>query len=409
MQGERVKHSKRNATSTWSGFSHQGKLGILIALRDLEDLGHLADDDLQKWHLEYEVSEDITIWEGEKVISKHQVKANNSSGHLYSSYSTAIDKFECADTPEDARFLHTTREVLDFKTNTNKVKSYVYPNGKNYCKLADDECFSFCVEAVSRIRPGISEEFSKQICYALMGIVAKQISLSHDSMNGSGTLIPATIDFLTISRMVSSSTIDDIIQETEEARLKNTLVKSWDSLQESCLESGIDLGDDGIYRTNEAISQINKMEYGELTDFLKFIHPNLDFIDNRNISESGFQDVFIKVIAECIPDFDVDTGAYLVKGRRYIPTTIADTNTPLKAHMVAKQIIKHHDADSKRWLFEGSSIINLNIEGDLIGLSKLSRGTYGSLNGNEHIMAYTDSSLIRTDEAINEINAGVEV
>lgn len=409
MQDERVKHSKRNATSTWSGFSHQGKLGILIALREIERLGSITDDDLQKWCLEYEVSEDITIWNNNIVVSKHQVKANNSSGHLYSSYSAAIDKFECTDTPEDARFLHTTRKVTDFKDNTNKVKTYLYPDGKEYCRLADDQCFSFCVDAIGSVRTGISKEFSKQICHALMGLVAKQIAASHDSMDGTGTHIPAKIDFLTISRMVHTSSIDEIIQEADEARLKNTLVKSWDGLRESCLEAGVEIKEDNVLRTNDVVASINKMDYTELIDFLKFIHPNLDFSRNRNISESGFQDVFIKVISECIPEFDIESGVYSIKDRRYIPTTIADVNTPIKAYVVAKAIINNHDADSKRWLFERSSIINLNIEGDLMTLSKINREAYKPVRGHEHIMAYTDSSLVKTDDAIQEINAGIEV
>lgn len=408
MQKERVKHSSRNATSTWSGFSHQGKVGILIALLEMERLGPIDDDELQKWHLEYEVSEDITIWNNDTVASRHQVKANNSSGHLYSTYSAAIDKFECADTPEDARFLHTTREVVDFQQdNTNKVKLYSYPDGKKYCRLAEDQCFTFCVDAIGRTRTGVNKEFSMQICYALMGLVSKQVAMSHNSIGG-GAIVPAKIDFLAISQMIHTSSVDKIIDEAHEARLKNTLVKAWDGLREAHLEVGDEINEGHVLRVNSIVASINKMDYGELMDFLKFIHPDLDFAKNINVDEGGFRDVFIKVISECIPEFNIESGTYSIENRRYIPTTITRVDSVANAHAVAKAIINNHDADSKRWLFEKSSVINLNIEGNLMALAKSNRVAHEPTQGREHIMAYTDSSLIKIDSAIKEINAGAE-
>ena len=81
---------KRNATASWSGFSHQGQVGLLIAIRKMRENGI----DLTNHYLEYEKKEDVAICQRTngitQYLSVHQVKAYYSNGHLLSSYESVF-------------------------------------------------------------------------------------------------------------------------------------------------------------------------------------------------------------------------------------------------------------------------------------------------------------------------------
>jgi hypothetical protein len=48
----------RNATASWSGFSHQGQVGILVALREMKKI---PKEEYDSHFLEYETQEDVAI------------------------------------------------------------------------------------------------------------------------------------------------------------------------------------------------------------------------------------------------------------------------------------------------------------------------------------------------------------
>jgi hypothetical protein len=50
--------SNRNATASWSGFSHQGQVGLLIALRDLQKDGVDKDNN----YVLFEKHEDVAVY-----------------------------------------------------------------------------------------------------------------------------------------------------------------------------------------------------------------------------------------------------------------------------------------------------------------------------------------------------------
>ena len=72
--------TNRNATASWSGFSHQGQVGILIALRELQKDGIDKDNT----YVQFEKHEDVAIFIAKKpqpeFVSVHQVKAYYSDG-----------------------------------------------------------------------------------------------------------------------------------------------------------------------------------------------------------------------------------------------------------------------------------------------------------------------------------------
>ena len=53
---------KNNATSSWSGYNHQGQIGIFLALKELNELLP-KEEDLSKYSVEFEKEdgEDVDI------------------------------------------------------------------------------------------------------------------------------------------------------------------------------------------------------------------------------------------------------------------------------------------------------------------------------------------------------------
>lgn len=80
----------RNATSSWSGYIHQGKVGFLVALRQLRQCIE-AGVSYEEYSIRYENAEDFDIIGNEgQVLSRHQVKAY-TDGTSRERYSTLFN------------------------------------------------------------------------------------------------------------------------------------------------------------------------------------------------------------------------------------------------------------------------------------------------------------------------------
>ncbi|HEL1198458.1 TPA: hypothetical protein TVL19_001682, partial [Streptococcus equi subsp. zooepidemicus] len=110
----RVAGKKNNATSSWSGYNHQGQVGIFLALKELRVLLQKSKD-YNDYSVEFEKEdgEDVDIVQNNTVISRHQVKAKTTSKNL-NAYKDVLERFNITDVGEDSRYLHTIREVIGF-------------------------------------------------------------------------------------------------------------------------------------------------------------------------------------------------------------------------------------------------------------------------------------------------------
>lgn len=405
----RVAYTKRNASDKWNGFSYQGKVGLLLGLISLKTKVDLNDEELGRWYFQYEVSEDVTLANDTEIISKHQVKSYSSkSSHLFTTYKSAIDDFETEGTPEDGRFLHVATAIADFQVNDNKVQLYFYPDGQNFCKLVDDQIFTFCKNEILLIRSGIDESFAENIGYFLLHQVSVVLNEAHDSLGGNGEILPARISLLDLKNYIFNSSADVISKSVDEARLKNSITKIWDDHRDYV--DGSEINEDKISAISDLMCTITSLPYEDVLDFLCFIHPSINFDEyGRNISIEGFKDVFLEVLTACNPEYDCDKARYKVNGEYYVPTTINRSNTPKNQKEVAQGIINNYNPNSKRLLFEKSAIINANIDGGLLELAGLNNRHHAPSNsGLEHIMTYTGSSLMNVASAVEAINTESE-
>ena len=167
---------KNNATSSWSGYNHQGQVGIFLALKKLSELIQKGEDySVYSVQFEKEDGEDVDIVRNNAVISRHQVKAK-TSGKLPSAYSDVLINFNNkGDIDENSKYLHTICEVIGFGLPQNnfdflfqnqkgrkptfvenpcRVKLYQYPDGKKYCKLSgvnESKIDNFCKTEIKNI------------------------------------------------------------------------------------------------------------------------------------------------------------------------------------------------------------------------------------------------------------------
>ena len=74
---------KNNATSSWSGYNHQGQVGIFLALKELNVLIQNGKD-FRGYSVQFEKEdgEDVDIVKWAEVISRHQVKAKKNKKNL---------------------------------------------------------------------------------------------------------------------------------------------------------------------------------------------------------------------------------------------------------------------------------------------------------------------------------------
>lgn len=129
----------RNATASWSGYSHQGKIGILVALRKIRELNRAG---LDNYYIEYETQEDVKMVNDDNIIEVHQVKAQLNA-HTIGTYTTALRNFEACN---GLNCLHTICEITNWDEltqaqNPRVVERYPYTNTRNYCTLDHIESY----------------------------------------------------------------------------------------------------------------------------------------------------------------------------------------------------------------------------------------------------------------------------
>lgn len=226
---------RRNATPSWSGYNHQGKVGIFLALKELGPLIK-AKEEFSGYKLELEKNggEDIEISNFASVVSRHQVKAykegkypNNYANVRKINSDTCPKGYQTAGTTNQNRFLHVICEVFgweidsekEFKElygsakyvpNESEVKLYKYPNDKYYCDLIDGKqapIDGFCKTEIKNILTCLThhlkddEEHIEETLLEIKELVSKRISGAHKTGRGAYP----EITFKEIEKMIIST------------------------------------------------------------------------------------------------------------------------------------------------------------------------------------------------------------
>lgn len=318
------KVDKRNATSSWSGYLHQGKVGLFLALKKISELLKNKDDIeencLKDWYVEYESAEDIDIKNGDMVDSRHQVKAYKD-GTTLNSYKKVLDEKKstafnilCNNKPgneitEEHRYLHTIVEVegfglskedfdklnekrkkekkkeLAYVDNPLKIKLYEYPDDRKYCPVDSNTIWYFVKDIIETIRNDISVEKIGNIWWNLKDELDKEISKKHKI---GGNAYP----------ILNFDNIYKIVQNCEE--YKPLAVNQIRELYAGCaieffeeLEENCRLIEEERVIVEKIAEEIYKKEDKDFLEFIKTINP-----DSKDIGKLSEEDLCIKDISK---------------------------------------------------------------------------------------------------------------
>lgn len=391
----------RNATSSWSGYSHQGKLGIFVALQKINELLEQSTS-IDNWKVIYENAEDFDIVESNNnVNSRHQVKAYNNAKYpndvkdvlTIQEYSMVdglpkltqkgfqIRKFDqvngnplAIEVDENSRFLHVISEIKgfylsenDFNTqysgaayvsNPNNVKLFKYPNSEQYCSLSTSELKEFCKIEIMHICQRCNHTEKDNSAYhsgmfdGLMELLDNEIRQKHIL----GSYHYPELSFQKIHEYIISS---NNFTESDIFRLRR-------SFSDSYLEYKIELDVSGIdFSENEAnvetlIKEIYELDDNKFLNFLQNIHiEDEKFTKNTNININGLKEVFFHCLIN-YKNFDKLQISFTCKKKfTYVLTTINSDDKLLPRRIVLNSNITKN-------IFEKNYIINKYLSLSLI-------------------------------------------
>lgn len=388
--------SSRNATASWSGYSHQGLVGILVALREIRRLVSEDKQDQFNIHfLEYENNEDVAISKEEidlskELLSVHQVKAYYSQGHLLSTYKSVFTGAPIYQIEADGKlskdnngkkietgnyqtgqwctglnYLHIVENIgnwplTDFSSvggNPHDIKRFEYNTDTFYC--GTDQIGEYILEELKSVdfhrnNDGLASMALKRLSFEL----DKKIRYEH-----------ATKDSKEDYEIIFSfQEIMDIIYSNIDVQANNTYV---------CRKLFFDLYIDFKKQSTLDEEQLDQIEqiifevYDSFNDedFLLFIRrlslnrkPTNQTNTHSIFNEDGLKQVFFEILFEVstiYPEVNKDQLILAYNSFRYILTTIIDEEK--KAKEVVQYILNNLESQSLLW--EKTSLINKEING----------------------------------------------
>lgn len=405
--------SNRNATASWSGYLHQGQVGILLGLRKINKLIEESMD-LNDWVIEYESAEDIDVKHGVKVVSRHQVKAYkgakypndykdvlgvlgykmNKGNKVIASKGFQICEFDenaqplAIEVEEDSRFLHTITETKGFDLseneftelyeqaifieNPNNIKLYTYPDGRSYCELSstNSKLNNFCKAEIKKVLTLDNHVFKdqevqhKNILFAIISKLDMEIRRKHVLGR----------EYFPELRLKE---IYDMIIDTKEQRrthiefIREKFTESWVGFIEE-LETNEIYYDES---QEEYIAKIVNGLYGlsddDFVQFIKDINPDKNKVGNIETLDDvvdlckpdSFKDIFFECLLNVLNEkFIIDYNGFKKDGG-YLLTLI--NRKPSSVKSVMDSITKNPGTTSE--IYERRYLINEQIDGVFFG------------------------------------------
>ena len=356
--------SNQNATASWSGFSHQGQVGILVALREMKTV---AEEDYDSHFLEYETREDVAIYKrsggAKEYLSVHQVKAYHSAGNNTKIKYQSVLNVDFKTCGND--FLHTVVEIEDWETsttsNSNSIERFEYSDNKYHCntdeieELIKKELSTFLGEDKGRIALAL-----KRLTFELDSKIRTEHKRKHKH------LFDVVFSFSRLNEMVNDNSDFDktIIYDQRKTfySLFINLVKNLDS-EESHLQKIND----------EIIDKIYRLPDERFVAFLQRLSMNesVDEADNAllQFNQDGFRAVFFKLlieITESLPILEEGSVKYSLTEHKekFVLTTINEDE--INAANVVRNILQNMKSQNLLW--DNHELINREINKKLIDL-----------------------------------------
>lgn len=421
---------KRNATASWSGFSHQGQVGLLVAIRKIKENGV----DLTNHFLEYEKREDIAICKRvggtEEYLSVHQVKAYYSKGHLFSSYESVFKglveyqrdengklvkdpngnkqptgSFIPGDWCDADNYLHSVEAISDWTDeklaqigNNHNIKRFEYSPGVFHCDtvniatLIRDELLPILNNDQNR---------AKQAHMKLTYHLDEKIRSEHKK--GEKVLYDIQFPLEELNGIINDAS------EFQSEAIHNIRHAFYNEFFERLKNEDHD--EEHIKDVErEIIDRIYQLDDNEFLLFLKRLHfdENPENLENTAFlfNQHGVRYVFFKALLEILMTFPIYENNYVQYFKegvsdRFLLTAIS--RMPGEEKAVVENILRNTELQNILW--DRHALINQNLEGGLTVLNPniMNAGTNGEQSGK--FMSFTENTrLIKIDDAKQKLN-----
>lgn len=399
--------NNRNATASWSGYSHQGQVGLLVALRKLQENGI----NLSNHFVEFENTEDVAIYElaqdgSKNFISVHQVKAYYSAGNYTKSKYTSVlnDPIQGS----GIRYLHTVVEISDWATSTvtnkNNVIRYPYSATQFHCDTTQIEDFIIAELNLIFLRnPSHAELAHMRLSFALDNLIRTE--------HKKASKVLFDIKF-------SLQEIEDIINDSstfENQGLYDCRKIFYETFIEIITEDGIS-NEKRDFLENGIVKLINDLDDNNFKKFLQYLNicePLKDLEKSQILAnKDGLEQVFFRLLIDVL-ELEPFQEQNLIKYRKdninsdFVITSII--KEPGRTATVIKNIIEN--LDSMDLLWENHQLINREINADLItnnpafnSITEDDDASEESKNDRNRFMNYSNTKLISRQDAIQLLN-----
>lgn len=424
--------SERNATASWSGYSHQGQVGLLVALRKLQEVGI----DLSNHFVEFENTEDIAIYElaqdsSKSFLSVHQVKAYYSDGSTQNNYKDVFKgkpiyekdangkykkdsdkkkiptgKYESGQWCSNENYLHTVVEVIDWDDNNAKtldtppifIKRYPYSATQFHCDTTEiEQLIKDELQTILSDKPYQIEVAYKKLSFDLDNLIRTE------HKKASKKLFDIKFSFQEILQIINNE--DDFIQKD----IYECRKIFYETFKEIIQYKGIEEEKREILEGG-VIKLINELDDDNFRKFLVNLNLNES---NSNLSKShilsnknGLKQVFFYVLLEAIDlePLSENNAIKLLKKNYpsdFVLTAIIEEEM-FKSHAI-KNIIEN--LGSMNLLWDNHQLINKEIDANLIVSNPSIHNVSENMDDDSNrFMQYSKSKLISRDNAIQLLN-----
>lgn len=393
--------SERNATASWSGYSHQGQVGLLIALRKLQEV----DIDLSNHFVEFENTEDVAIYElvqdgSKNFLSVHQVKAYYSDGNNTKSKYTSVlnDPFQGSGT----RYLHTVVEINNWDTspvlNSNNVERYPYSATQFHCDTTDIEVFIMAeLNFIFPGNPSRSELAHKRLSFALDNLIRTEHKKASKALFDIKFSLREIEDIINDQSIFESQGIFECRKIFYETFIEVITEEDIQNDKRQFLEEGI----------VKWINNLDDQSFNKFLQYLNICELPKDLKRSQVIAnKDGLEQVFFHLLIEVLESEPLQ-GENIIKYRKdninsdFVITSII--KEPKRTATVVKNIIDN--LESMNLLWDNHQLINKEIDADLIVSNPSIRNVSDNAeNDSNRFMQYTKSKLISRDNAIQLLN-----
>lgn len=394
----------RNATPSWSGYIHQGKVGFLVALRQLRECIENNIENLEDYAIRYENAEDFDIvGDDDQVLSRHQVKAyvNGNEREDYSDlFNIQTRKFEKGKEKINVKgyqvhefdgsgnvarevvskeniYLHVIVDVPDFNLskddylkkypsrtkytdNISCVRLYKYNQANDlfYCPLSqenDDIIKDYCIAEIKEILKlkgnslNDSDSHLEQVYLRYVGsLLDHSIGEAHSESG-----------FPEISFGKIISIIEEEVPKDEVYEMKNNLIYRWEKYH---CDYANDISEEDFKLMDEINNHLLSLTKDEFYEFVRMMlpHENSDenFLDL--FRKAPIEDIFY-VLLEKFKGFSFKAYSYLDNNEKsYRTSLISIQDRPGRIAKIIQEIIDN--SEFLKATFNHDFLINRDID-----------------------------------------------